>query len=283
MVEYKKMMSKFHSHSKVYRFSTENLTFMQNFDFEDKHILTVGGSGDQMIEAYRLGARKVTCFDINVSSQFFVELKLAALSSLTLNEFRTHMNKGLIHLYPKLKHLLTDSAIYYFEHHNDKIVFTTHAYKDLEKYIPYLSSEMLYENAKSKLPTNLAWYSLDIKSAINTLEGAWDIIMLSNLADYSHLMYENDFYHVEHFCNDNVKPLLAKLTSRGQLIYAYIYDCLNACNSDKRNCFNNPSIRNRVYGEITGFTNKELLLDSVMGDITKDAIVYLTADKENNL
>lgn len=75
--------SKFGPNSSIYRFATENLNFMNAFDYSNKRVLSVGGSGDQMLEAYRRGAAHVTCFDVNIQSQFFIELKMAALKNIS--------------------------------------------------------------------------------------------------------------------------------------------------------------------------------------------------------
>ena len=57
---------KFASISKIYSFTTENISGYFNYlDFKNKNVLTVSASGDHIINAFYKGARSVTGFDIN--------------------------------------------------------------------------------------------------------------------------------------------------------------------------------------------------------------------------
>ena len=51
--------------NKLYRFSNENLTSYQDlYDFKNKKVLSVIGSGDQYFSSILYGAEEVTCFDM---------------------------------------------------------------------------------------------------------------------------------------------------------------------------------------------------------------------------
>lgn len=74
--------------SKIYSFCTENVSgYMKHFDFRDKSLLTVGSSGDQVLNFFFNGARDITLFDINPYAKFYVYLKIASIVSLTYDEF----------------------------------------------------------------------------------------------------------------------------------------------------------------------------------------------------
>lgn len=269
-------MKKFSPVSKVYKFATENLHYMDHFQFIGKHVLSVGGSGDQMLEAYRRGAAQVTCFDINLHAQFLVELKLAALHELNRVRFLDLLlNEHLETWYPDIRSCLTSSAQLFFDNHMGSLTFTEHTYVGLESFIPYLSSDLTYEELQRRLPQNLIWHALDISTAANKLVGPWDIILLSNIADYSHQMYPSDDLHVETFYTHNVQPWLSKLVPGGKLVYAYIYDIDNLHGSDQRNCFNNAYIRASVYSNVPGFNNYQHEFNSVISTNTHDAVGYL--------
>ena len=48
--------------NKVYKFSNENLTSYQElYDFTDKKVLSVIGSGDQFFSSILYGAKEVVC------------------------------------------------------------------------------------------------------------------------------------------------------------------------------------------------------------------------------
>ena len=75
--------------SKIYPFTTENIAgYIDYFDFDDKSLLTVGSSGDQILNAFYNGARDITLFDINEYAKFYVYLKIAAILSLSYKEFK---------------------------------------------------------------------------------------------------------------------------------------------------------------------------------------------------
>ena len=51
---------------RLYPFTTENISgYFKEKDIKNKSILTVGSSGDQAINAFAMGAKEVTIFDIN--------------------------------------------------------------------------------------------------------------------------------------------------------------------------------------------------------------------------
>lgn len=75
--------------SKIYPFTTENIAgYIDYFDFDDKSLLTVGSSGDQILNAFYNGARDITLFDINEYAKYYVYLKIAAIMSLSYKEFK---------------------------------------------------------------------------------------------------------------------------------------------------------------------------------------------------
>lgn len=74
--------------SKMYTFCTENVSgYMKYFDFDGKRLLTVGSSGDQVLNSFFYGARDITLFDINPYAKFYVYLKIASIVSLSYDEF----------------------------------------------------------------------------------------------------------------------------------------------------------------------------------------------------
>ena len=75
--------------SKIYPFTTENISgYIDYFDFDNKSLLTIGSSGDQVLNAFYNGARDITLFDINEYAKFYVYLKIAAIMSLSYKEFK---------------------------------------------------------------------------------------------------------------------------------------------------------------------------------------------------
>ena len=76
-------------YSRIYTFTTENINgYIKYFDLKNKSLLTVGSSGDQILNAYFYCARDITLFDINPYAKYYVYLKVAAILSLTYDEFQ---------------------------------------------------------------------------------------------------------------------------------------------------------------------------------------------------
>ena len=62
--------------SRIYSFATENVFgYLKYFDLQDKSLLTVGSSGDQVLNAYFKGCRDITLIDINEFAKFYLYLK----------------------------------------------------------------------------------------------------------------------------------------------------------------------------------------------------------------
>ena len=79
--------------SPLFRFSNENISeYYKLYNFNNKDVLTVIGSGDQALSAIYRGAKKVDVFDINKLSYYLLMLKKYAIKSLTYNEFITFFN-----------------------------------------------------------------------------------------------------------------------------------------------------------------------------------------------
>lgn len=75
--------------SRIYTFTTENISgYINFFDFNDKSLLTVGSSGDQILNAFYNGARDITLYDINKYAKYYVYLKISAILSLSYKEFK---------------------------------------------------------------------------------------------------------------------------------------------------------------------------------------------------
>jgi len=75
-------------HNYTYGFTNETLReYMPLVDVAGKDVLTVMASGDHPATAALLGAKKMTCFDINRFALLWGGLKLAAFKTLTSDQF----------------------------------------------------------------------------------------------------------------------------------------------------------------------------------------------------
>lgn len=74
---------------RLYSFATENINgYLKYFDLKNKSLLTVGSSGDQILNVYKEGCRDITLIDINPFAKYFINLKIAGILSFTYEEFQ---------------------------------------------------------------------------------------------------------------------------------------------------------------------------------------------------
>lgn len=100
--------------SKAYPFSNEDLKrFFSKRDLTGKSVLTVGSSGDQLLNCILAGASKVTVIDGNIYARPYIEYKLAAMQSMGYKEFkRAFFSREVFdwQTYQKISHLMSDEV-----------------------------------------------------------------------------------------------------------------------------------------------------------------------------
>jgi S-adenosylmethionine:diacylglycerol 3-amino-3-carboxypropyl transferase len=276
----------------VYSFTTENLSgYFPHLPFKDASVLTVGGSGDQIINAYLHGASEVTAFDINTHSAFYTDLKLAALEHLEFERFKKFLfredkqNAFNFGTYQKIRGSMNDISVQFFdqEYHNfsydgqelrESKLFNNRFDNNELKIMsnPYLQSEENYNKAKNNLKKT-RWFRADVKDLADILEEeSFDIVLFSNIADYAYKMYPETDEHLKEFCSGIIEPIIPNIYKGGILCAAYIYDVLGNTEDDIRHV-NNSTLRRKVFKE-TGQDYQEMIFESVI-EGKKDAVVIL--------
>ena len=225
--------------NKLYSFTTENISgYIDKFDLNDKTLLTVGSSSDQVINASLKDIKNATILDISPNTKNYYYLKLACLMNLDMNEFLTFLcpthykeyyriNHDLfdINVYNKIKDTLKelDTSSYdfwdnIFNTYNSKEILSNYFLNDIvsadiiRKSNPYLSNNILYDEAKIKMKSiNINFIIGNIKDV--KLTKKYDNIWLSNVCDYLSL---DDF-------TNRVIYLSKKLNIDGNLLVAYLY------------------------------------------------------------
>ncbi len=228
--------------SLLYPFTTENISgYINYFDLKDKSLLTVGSSGDQLINAILFDAKKVTLFDTNPYSKFYIYLKIAAILELKreelLNFLRYHDyprycqdNKNVFkkEIYKRLKGILRildyesylvwdelmetidpieirKNLFYYSDEEQTEVIIGSN---------PYLQSEIAYQETKEKLKK--AKIKFQIGDIINdSLEETYDNIWLSNIA--THLIDADSIQKM-------VNNAIASLNKNGKLLISCLYE-----------------------------------------------------------
>ena len=80
----------------MYVYATEMVArYYRAVGLQDKTVLTVIGSGDQVINAHFLGARRVVGFDLNTWAIHMMNLKSAAIATLEYEEFMKYFGVSI--------------------------------------------------------------------------------------------------------------------------------------------------------------------------------------------
>ena len=223
----------------IYPFTTENIAgYIDYFDLQDKSLLTVGSSGDQIINAAFKGAKDITLLDINPYAKYYYYLKAAGILELNptdFNEFFRYNDYPKVFKYNKkvfdkasykklkstLKSLDNDSYLFWDElfdmYQPDHIRFSLFSNDEygtsvLGKSNLYLQSENTYDEAKTKLKElRPEFINEDIFKS--NLTKNYDNIWLSNIACY---LYQ-----------DKIKGMTDKFSDKlavdGKLLISYLY------------------------------------------------------------
>ena len=223
----------------IFPFTTENIAgYIDYFDLQDKSLLTVGSSGDQIINAAFKGAKDITLLDINPYAKYYYYLKAAGILELNLtdfNEFFRYNDYPKVFKYNKkvfdkasykklkstLKSLDNDSYLFWDElfdmYQPDHIRFSLFSNDEygtsvLGKSNLYLKSENTYDETKTKLKElRPEFINEDIFKS--NLTKNYDNIWLSNIACY---LYQ-----------DKIKGMTDKFADKlavdGKLLISYLY------------------------------------------------------------
>ena len=226
-------------YSRFYTFTTENISeYMKYLDLKNKKLLTVGSSGDQILNSFYCGARDITLFDINEYSKYYIYLKIAAVITLNYYEFQefffrhkdnSYGNKDMFskHLYSKIIPVLRlfdyESYLIFDELFSlyDVDTIRTKLFDDDEernKVIKGFNNYLHDEDSYNKLKNILKKISIkfiygDIFK--DNVPGSYDNIILSNLCTIVSL---DDFYNLL------IKIDKENLNSGGSIMLGYLWD-----------------------------------------------------------
>lgn len=226
-------------YSKIYTFTTENINgYIKYFDLQNKSLLTIGSSGDQILNAFFYGGRDITLYDINPYAKYYVYLKVAAILSLSYVEFQKfffkhgitdYYNKEMFDkdLFNKIKpnlRLFDYESFQFFDElfsNFDASRIRDYLFDDdesrntvIKSFNAYLQNEESYNLLRSNIKKiNFQHINGDIFK--DDVPGKFDNIFLSNLCTITSL--------------ESLKKLLQKLDSNnlkdnGSLLIGYLWD-----------------------------------------------------------
>lgn len=224
--------------SSIYRFTNEDITSYYNHLENKDKVLTVIGSGNQVINGILAGTKNFDCFDISIFPEYYLYLNIAAIIALNKDEYLKYFLSDdreevfSYELYEKISFYLKGEykqfwdSLYEFNEGIDiynSLLFRQDFYKmeSIIEYNPYLQDKN-YEKIKSILktePIKIKTMTLDIlKTALNS---KYDLVNLSNILSY-------------YFDKTKIREYISylknnfNLTSNGEIIN-YFYNMTDEC------------------------------------------------------
>lgn len=267
---------RFSVNSPAYLFSTENITGILNtLDISGKTVLTVGASGDHLFNFTLRGARQTDCFDVNLYAKYVIELKRKAIEQFSCQQFVEFCLQGISEpsLYQRLREKLSLPCRFLFDR-REQHSFLKPLRLSRQQLIannPYLQSEQAYRQLRCLL-TPETFILSEVQQLSRHLTRTYDLIFLSNIIDYSHLMFEGDYLY--QYREKVIRPLLNRLKPQGQLAVGYIYDLKDKHASSHRNCANLREERLRCF-YLPGYSYREYDFPSAVENDNRDAILIL--------
>lgn len=230
------------SNAPMYMYATEMVgTYYEKLGIKGNKLLTVCGSGDQVLNAFYFGAREIVAYDINQNALHVTNLKMAALKLLTYREFLKFFGQGHTHgkfdylTYKKLSVALDKTTKAFFDEafkksggDGDKLMqsdyfrqrgsFSDHRTTAVNA---YLNNRRAYQDLQKTLPS-LRWrfiradvHDLPDNQQLNGQE--FDIINLSNMLNY--LMKEKSVADGIAILVEVVNGFKSMLAKNGRIFY----------------------------------------------------------------
>ncbi len=198
----------FTKYSKVYLFTTENIKgYYSKLDFENKKILVTCSSGDHILNAILLGCTDITCFDINIFTYYFMNLKYTAIKYLSYEDFIDFFsptNFFIDKIYYKFSEFLPSDvkafwdSIFSFQTNEilDSMFYKIDYEKTKYNYNLYLEKNNYIKLQKILLNNviNINFYESNVLCLNRKIKGLFDYMFLSNIIDYLPDYYKYDDY-----------------------------------------------------------------------------------------
>ena len=279
-------------YSKIFPFTTENIDgYIDYFDLVNKSLLTIGSSGDQLLNAFLKGTNDITLYDINPYAKYYVYLKIAGILCLEYNEFEEFFfkhglgiydneNRFSINTFNKLKNTLKsiDYESYYFfndlfnkygSYNVSEYLFFNEENRNkiIKKFNTYLKDEISYNKLK-KIINNINFKYVNGDIFKDKVEGKYDNIFLSNLCTITTLK--------------QLKELLIKLdnnlSTNGSMLIGYLWNTYYEKNDYQKNykeVYKMPLTREILKDYITEYHNITSDTDILFERNNKDDLVLI--------
>ncbi len=238
----------FHTTSAVYKISNERTQDYYSYLIGREKVLSVIGSGDQILNLILEGTKEIDAFDISSFPKYFLYLKMAAVKALSKEEYIEFFyevnNRSEVYddMYDRISFYLDDEISSFWDS-----LFNFFDWQDIynstlfssEPYIAanainqnkFLQCDAAYEELRRALDdVVINVYEGDIFDLSCRIDGTYDLVYLSNIVYYNK--------------PDEYKEMLDefKLTDNG-ITLTYLY----RINKNVRDCFDKSNMEVRQF------------------------------------
>lgn len=279
-----------HQFKRIYPFATENVAgCFSGYDFKDKDCLTVLGSSVQALYMYLMGAKKVTTFDINPLTIYYLHFQKAfLLSKMKFKDYKnmfhafsfedTKDTYNIDKYYRKISECLDGKYKVFWDTLYDEYgsyLFNTNGLfnpiecngNSIDKYMGIYS----FSNIR-KLRSRIEYFepefiNCNITELHNYIQQGYDFMYFSNIMQYSKSVFNScDLKEALGMYKDLLVGFKDLLNSGGTIYGSYIYgiDYIN-------NVFVNSV--DRVFGDIIDYKKFNVFGSGAFK--TKDAVMVL--------
>jgi hypothetical protein len=225
----------------MYVYATEMVgAYYEAINVRNKKVLTIVGSGDQVLNAIEQGAKKIYGFDLNKNAQHMINLKLASVKTLNYSEFLDYFgekpNSGFSYnIYTKIRKRLDKKTAKFFDNlyrkynlsglkviKSDKFRQRDDISINTKEINYYLKDNKRYLNLKKRIKKiKFQFVRSDIKSIADKVNTKFDLINLSNVPNYVVQRLESN----DKFGNFYKTVLLKirKILNKNGLLFFYSY------------------------------------------------------------
>ena len=192
----------FHNSSAVYKISNERIQDYEKYLRKRNKVLSVIGSGDQILNCILNGTKEIDAFDISVFPKYFLELKMAAIKALTVDEYIdffyevTNRDEVYEDMYYRIAVYLEndicefwDSLFNFFEwkeiYNSTMFSSEPNIASNAINQNKFLQSEEEYNRLREELDNvKITYYEGDILELSSYLRESYDLVYLSNIVYY---------------------------------------------------------------------------------------------------
>lgn len=258
------------TYSRFYRFATEDMRGYYKGFGSPKTFLTVGASGDQILNAVKIGAEKIDVFDLNILSKRQNALKVGAASILKPNDIYEYFHLFDEDVFKNISSFLREEDRIYWDSLYDYVgkeeFYNLYPYSTLDKYIifqinPYLDEEGYEDFQKRLRDVEINYFDADLYSLPEVLgDNRYDAMNFSNVYEYLNYGRNTNKENALKYYNFIMREMFPKLNDNGSIMVSYLYAFSDRVKKYLKEAEENGSLQDIVYSGSINFEQLNLYM-----------------------